>query len=136
MRIVLDTNVFISALLVPEGNPGKILRLLESPAIELLVSQPILDELRKTLIAKFHFRSADAEEVVREIAREADIVKPTSLVEVIQRHPPDNRILECAIDGRADLIVTGDKAHLLPLRSFHGIPIVSPADFLRRFSLP
>lgn len=134
MRIVLDTNVYISGLLVPDGTPGKILRLLERSDLILLVSRPLLDELRDKLIGKFKFSRSDAAGIVREIERRAETITPVSLVEVIAKDPPDNRILECALDGAADLIVSGDQAHLQPLGNFRGIPILSPAEFLRRIS--
>ena len=133
MRIVLDTNVYISGLLVPDGTPGKILRLFERTDFILLTSQPILDELHGKLIRKFGYSKKDAEHVVSEIEREAEKIYTVSLVEAIPNDPTDNRILECALDGFADIIVSGDKKHLQRLGEFDGIPILSPAEFLRRY---
>ena len=133
MRVVLDTNIYISGLLVPEGNSGKILRLLERPELVLLVSQPILDELRDKLIEKFRYAKVEADTVVREFLEMAELVRPTSLVEAVKQDPDDNRILECALDGGADVIVSGDKKHLLSLGEFRGKPILPPSEFLRRY---
>ncbi len=133
MRVVLDTNVYISGLLVPDGTPGKILRLFERTDFVLLTSQPILDELCGKLIKKFGYSKKDAEHVVLEIEQEAEKIYTVSLVEAIPNDLPDNRVLECALDGLADVIVSGDKKHLQHLGKFKGIPILSPAEFLRRY---
>lgn len=133
MRIVLDTNVYISGLLVPDGTPGKILRLFERPDFVLLTSQPILDELHGKLVKKFGYSAKNAENAVFEFEQEAEKIYTVSLVEVIPNDPPDNRVLECALDGRADVIVSGDKKHLQRLGEFKGVPVLSPAEFLRRY---
>jgi predicted nucleic acid-binding protein len=66
------------------------------------------------------------------IARVAVIVSPDSELQAVTKDPDDDRILECALDGKADLVVSGDK-HLTRLKSFRGIAIVRPADFMRLF---
>lgn len=134
MRIVLDTNVIISGLLVPEGTCGKVLRALERPGMILLTSPILLDELAHTLQKKIGYTAADAAKVVKEIDRIAEIVLPTTHVEAVRHDPTDNRVLECALDGRVDCIVTGDKKHLLPLRHFRNIPIITAAELLRKLN--
>ena len=68
---------------------------------------------------------------VKRFARIADIITPTIVPNVIQHDPADNHILACAISGKADVIVSGDKRHLLPLKEYEFIPIIRPVDFLR-----
>ncbi len=134
MRIVLDTNVYISGLLVPDSNPGKILCLIAEGQIELLYSRSILEEIADVLRRKIKYREKDVKSVIRFIELNGELVRLKSLVEVVAHDHSDNRILECAIDGHADFLVTGDKKHLLPLKEIRRIPIISPADFLRGIS--
>jgi predicted nucleic acid-binding protein len=61
----------------------------------------------------------------------AEIVIPATVPSVIKNDPPDNQVLACAAEGQANIIVSGDKHHLLPLKEYKGIPIVRPGDFLR-----
>ena len=73
----------------------------------------------------------DAKAFVRSVA---EVVHPTIVLDEVENDPDDNRMLECAVWAEADLIVTGDKAHLQPLKIFRGIPIVSPRQFVEGFS--
>lgn len=132
MRVCLDANVHISARLVPEGIPGRIWRLAANGQICIVYSRFILDEIYRNLRRKLRYSEEDARYVLETIEFTGEIIKPTALVEIVCSHPSDNRILECALDGRADCIVTGDKRHLLPLKEFRGIPILSPAEFLKK----
>jgi predicted nucleic acid-binding protein len=68
------------------------------------------------------------------MARTGKVVVPRIALDVIHDDPDDNRILECAVAGHADVIVSGDR-HLLRLKSYEGIPIVRPVDFLRALGL-
>lgn len=134
MRIVLDTNIIVSGLLVPEGTCGKVLRLLERPDVIALTSPSLLEELSTTLQRKIRYTQRDASRVVQEIQRIAVVVLPVTHVDVITTDPTDNRVLECAVDGDADAIVEGDKKHLLSLRHFRGIPLITAAEFLKRWT--
>jgi predicted nucleic acid-binding protein len=71
---------------------------------------------------------------LKAIAKVGEIVTPRFTLDVIREDPADNRILECAVAGKADLIVSGDR-HLLKLKSYEGISIVRPIDFLRTLGL-
>lgn len=71
---------------------------------------------------------------LKTIAKTAEIIRPTITLDAIREDPPDNRILECAVAGRADLIVAGDR-HLQRLRRYEGLPIVRPIDFLRTLGI-
>lgn len=131
MRVVLDTNVWISALVFPGGACDQLVRKLrESPSVVLLTSSFILQEFERVLVEKFEYARHDAEPLRRAVAEFSTIVEPQQRVTVIRQPDADNRILECAVDGQADLLVTGDAKHLLPLKIFRGIRICSPREVL------
>lgn len=128
MRILCDTNVFVSAL-VFGGKPGRVLEFARNSAV-LVVSEPLLQELRRILTSKFGWTHDRALGVMREVALTSELVSPTIKITAC-RDPDDNRILEAAVDGHADIIVSGD-ADLLSMASFRGVHIVSVAEFLAR----
>lgn len=127
LRVVFETNVFISALF--GGPPEQAYhRVLERRCI-LIVSPTLLVELARTLREKFHMPEADILAHVKQIGRVAEVVRPSQRLSLVSDEP-DNRVLECAEAGRADLIVSGDR-DLLGLKQHKGVPIVRPADFVR-----
>lgn len=128
-RVVLDTNVYLSAILFG-GPPEAIVHLARSRALLLVVSAPILAELTRVLRTKFDWTAAQAREAVQEIRSLAVVVRPRERVGVIVADEPDNRVLECAVAGSVQAIVTGDLHHLRPLEFFRGIPILTPREFL------
>jgi len=129
IRVVLDTNVYVSALIFG-GKPAAVLQLAESGAFRLVTSETIKAELVETLTAKFGWPVRSAEEACRQLWDEAWWVLPSEDVEA-SRDPEDNHILSCALEGKADAIVTGDQ-DLLTLHPFRGIEILAPAEFLRK----
>jgi putative PIN family toxin of toxin-antitoxin system len=131
MRVVFDSNVFISAFVIPGSQGERAFLLARRKRFVLHTSIAILTETAGRLRQKFGQDEDDIKQALRHIARAAVVSKPTSKLSVVEDEP-DNRILECALDGQADLVVTGDR-HLLKLRRFRGIPIIRLADFLRLF---
>lgn len=131
MRVVLDTNVYLSALLFG-GPPEEILVLARAGAVTLIVSPAILDEVSAVLPRKFDWTTAQASRARREFSGLAELVIPRQTISAIREDEPDNRILKCAVAGRAEVIVTGDLRHLRPLETFRGIRIVTPREFLER----
>jgi putative PIN family toxin of toxin-antitoxin system len=127
MRVVLDTNVYVSAILFG-GLPELPIRLAGRGSITLLVSDAIIAELIGVVIRKFGWPPDRIIEIEQEIRRLGEVVSITSDINAVSSDDADNRILECAVDGRADLIVSGDH-HLLALGSYQGIRVVSPRDF-------
>jgi uncharacterized protein len=127
LRVVFDTNVFISALF--GGFPEEAYQAALERQCALVVSPTILAELARTLREKFHTPEADIVAYVRQIGRIAEIVRPNRAVGVL-RDEADNRVLECAEAGRVDLIVSGDR-DLLRLKQHGAVPIVRPAEFVR-----
>src|SRR5579863_2285372 len=131
LRVVLDTNVYISAVSHQHGAPFHIWLQAVEGRYALLISPPIVAEIARVLRRKFLWDDAWIVRVVKFIAKVAEIVTPEAPLHVIEDEA-DNRILECAVTGRADLIVSGDR-HLSRLKSFHGIEIIRPVDFQRIF---
>jgi predicted nucleic acid-binding protein len=120
LKVVIDTNVFISAFF--GGKPLEIIRLLLKGEIEVYVSPFIVWE------------ESRIEKILDIITTRATEVYPNFRVSVISGKDDDNRILECAVEGRVDYIISGDKRHILSLREFEGIKIVSVNEFLEIIS--
>jgi uncharacterized protein len=128
VRVVFDTNILVSALVFPGGRADQAMQGVLDGVDELLISPSILAELLGVMARKF---SRDAEELARIAVVLSELgtsVSPKDRVEVLQ-DDPDNRILECALAGRAEAIVTGDRA-LLALVEWQGVRILTLADFL------
>ena len=129
-RVIFDTNVLISRLLLPQSVAGRAVRRLFELA-QPIVSESTLEELAKTLSRdKFdrYVTLADRQEFFEKFARVAEWVEVTTIVREC-RDPRDNQFLELAVDGGANLIVTGD-AGLLELSPFRGVAILAPATTL------
>jgi uncharacterized protein len=129
MKVVFDTNVFVSAFIVPGGKGEEALLLALRRKVDLFTSVPILTETTRILRTKFDQPERDILAALKQISRASTILRPARTVRVLE-DLPDNRILECAVSAQADLVVTGDH-HLLALKEFEGIPLVRLADFLR-----
>lgn len=137
VRAVLDANVVISALIRPDSAPGRILRAaIEGEAVIIVVSAPLLDELRAALAYPrirrlLRMNRRDIEEFALLLERIADPVSIAAQPSTgLCRDPDDEPYLQTAIVGRADVIVSGDR-DLLDLGAAEDIPIVAPAEFLR-----
>lgn len=134
MRILLDTNVIISGFLSGKGPLGRLLQGWLDGRFDLVTSQTQLDELQRALgYAKLRDRinPAQVQDFVANIDVMAIMVPSVPAVSV-SPDPADNLILAVALAGRADLIVSGDKLHMLALHEVEGIPIVTPRVALSR----
>ena len=135
-RVVLDTNVLISAVLSPLGKPASCFDWVVRNAT-LLVSESLVDELQSRLRRPRIARRVTPERVsfvLSELARLAVFVEPTERIKAC-RDPDDEKLLEIAVFGDAGWIVTGDE-DLLVLNPFQGVRIVTPSDFLDLNSVP
>ncbi|WP_447974926.1 PIN domain-containing protein [Nitrospira sp. Kam-Ns4a] len=103
---------------------------------QALISPFILSELDRVLRQKFHFSKKEADARVRAIRTMAHLVEPAERITVIAAKDDDNRILECALAAHAEFLVTGDKAHLVPLGSHGTTRIVTPAQLLDLLEAP
>jgi putative PIN family toxin of toxin-antitoxin system len=133
MRITLDTNVLISSLIAAGGSADQVLQFVRDGEVEMVLSQFILDELTRVLIQKFELPPKSVQKAVQRFQRFATIVEPVLTIDIIKEKENDNRILECAVAGKVDYLVTGDKRHILPLSSIQGIPIVTVSEFLQKY---
>ena len=127
--IVCDTNVLISAIIYG-GNSERILLSAEKGELTIFISPAILLELSRILRVKFKWQEYQIHEAISYLGKLCSVIKANERITRIKTDPSDNRILECAIKAKADYIISGDKRHLLPVKKFRGIPIVSPAAFL------
>jgi len=134
IRAVVDTNILIRALIKPQGTVGPVLTRLRDGNYTLLYAEPLLDELVAKLALprirdKYHLTDDDVETVLALILLRGEPVVPQRRITAC-RDPKDDIVLEVAVAGEADYIVTGDD-DLLVLHPFEGIPIVGPAEFLK-----
>ena len=129
-RVVIDTNVFVSRLIAPGSVPGQVVRKATSKD-QVLASNAFLLELYRVIARPKFYRYVTDEERGLFFSGIRDVVESVAVVTTVRvcRDPKDNMILELAVNGKADVIVTGDR-DLLSLGSFDGIVIVSPASFL------
>ena len=131
MKVVFDTNIFISAFVVPASLGQRAFLCAQQRRFDLCTSVPILTETAQKLRDKFDQDDEDITGALKLISRASTVYKPSVTVDVLA-DAPDNRILECAVAAGADLIVTGDR-HLLKLKKYQDIPIIRLADLLRMF---
>ena len=128
MRVVFDSNIFISALVFPGSQAGQALVRVLDGTDTLVLSKAILDEVLVTLARKFSRDPEALSQTAILLSEMAEMVKPTRKV-VVFKDDPDNRVLECAKAGQAECIVTGDKA-MLQLKQYGNIRLVSLREYL------
>jgi putative PIN family toxin of toxin-antitoxin system len=134
MRIVADTNIVLSGLLW-QGPPRRLLELARERKVSLCTSLTLLAELaeviaREKFAARVRAAGLSAAELVQDYEHLAEIVTPEALPAPVSRDPDDDHVLACALAGKAELIVSGDKRHLLVLGEYQGIPIRTVSDAL------
>ncbi|MGA2214222.1 MAG: putative toxin-antitoxin system toxin component, PIN family [Bryobacteraceae bacterium] len=131
LRVLLDTNVYISAFQYPKGRNAALWRAARDGRYWLLVSPAIIREMARVLRDDFSWQEDGIETLVRRVAdvAGAGVVAPHTKVRAVTADPDDNRILECAVSGKADL--TSNDHHLLDLKGYAGIPIIAAVDFRR-----
>jgi len=129
MKVVLDTNVLISAI-VFGGKPRKILEAVFRGELTLFLSEYILDELKAVLERpKFGFPSEVIRTVLSELRAIGNYITPSKQILEIQEDTDDNRIIECAVEANANYIIPGD-THLLNLKQYQNVKVVSPDEYL------
>ncbi|MCG2790999.1 MAG: putative toxin-antitoxin system toxin component, PIN family [Actinomycetia bacterium] len=134
LKVVLDTNIYISAILFG-GNPERIRKLSKEKKLEILISEAIISEVAEVLRKKFNWKSWRISQIIDEIRETATLIIPNQTLSMTKKDEDDNRILECAVEGKVQYIVSGDKQHLLPLKEYQGVKILSPAEFLIEMDL-
>ena len=134
MRVLLDTNVLVSALITKGTPPDLLYQAWDAGAFDLVTSREQMSELERVLRyekLKPYIRREDAEALTETLSAVALVVEAVPHIE-LSADPNDNMILATAIAGEADLLVTGDKSDLLSLEAVNGIPIVTPREALVR----
>lgn len=135
MRVVLDANQYVSAVLKPSSKPAQVVLAALNKRVVLLASEAILEEIERVLsyprLKKLHqFTVQELGQYIEDI-REASIMTPGKLkIEAVKSDPTDDKYLVCAVEGDAEFIVSGDH-HLKDLKMFQGIRIVDPTTFLQ-----
>ncbi|MFP4082484.1 MAG: putative toxin-antitoxin system toxin component, PIN family [Candidatus Aminicenantes bacterium] len=132
-KIVIDTNVFISAVLF-RGPTSRLVSLWQKNAVSVLMSSAVLKEYARALAyPKFNLTKTEIRGIVeQELLPYVHPVKVKRPLHIISEDPSDNKFLELAVTGKADYILSGDK-HLLELKNFRGIKIITPAEFFTFF---
>jgi putative PIN family toxin of toxin-antitoxin system len=130
IKAVFDTNIYLSAIIFG-GSPRVCLEAAREGEIDLYTSRMILLELSDVLWRKFAWNQSEITGIIKGIGYFTHIVREDRRVRIIKNDVSDNMVLEAASAAKADFIVSGDRKHLLFLKEFEGIKIVSAADFIR-----
>ena len=134
LRVVVDTNIFVSGIISPTGPPGRILQALQQGDFTLIsspsINAEVFDVLRRPRLKKYHLEEA-LFDIGTILYLQAELVQEKTKVRA-SPDPDNDKFLAVAVDGKAQYIVTGDKSGLLILEDFKGIPIVTARAFLQR----
>jgi len=134
LKVVLDANIFVSALINPHGKPAQILNYVFENKIRLFTSSSIIEELERVLsysrLMKRHgLEKEELKEFISDLLSIMSLVEERKTIEVIMDDPSDNKYLSCALNAKVDFIVSGN-VHLLNLKEYEGIRIATPAQLL------
>lgn len=138
IRVVLDANVYVSAFLQPKGPPGRVLaRFLHDEAFEVVLSPSLIEEVHRAFtyprVRKAIRRDVDPAEWFDEVAVLAIVVPDTDRAAGACRDRDDDKLLSAALEGRADVVVSGEE-DLLSMSDYEGVALSSPRAFLARLA--
>ncbi|MBS3168079.1 putative toxin-antitoxin system toxin component, PIN family [Candidatus Woesearchaeota archaeon] len=138
ITVVLDTNVVVSGTFWT-GASYQILKLVNENKIKIIVSLPILEEYEKIIYSEEILEKTDAYQqakvnLLQKLLTMAKIVNPKETLFIVKNDPDDNKFIEAAVEGKVDYIISNDKKHLLVLKKFRDIKILSPEEFLKIIS--
>ena len=136
LRVTLDTNILISGSFWT-GDSFRILDEIDKKRIICILSKDIIDEYERVIgcdeiIGKVENKALILSKVVQNVILDSELVQPRIRLNIVKDDPTDNRVIECAKAGRSNFLITND-AHLLTLKEFESIKIVTPKEFLRHF---
>jgi putative PIN family toxin of toxin-antitoxin system len=132
LRAVVDTNITVSGLLFG-GLPLKVIHAALARRFAWVTSPALMDETERVMRSdKFGLSQREIQILISPIFEVAEIVIPVNTIQVIERCPADNRVLECAVEGKCSVIVSGDRRDLLSLKHYLHIEIITPRQFLDR----
>ena len=134
-KVVFDTNTLISGLLW-DGNEARVIEKAENKEIKLFISPELIEELegvlkREKFCKRLEGKEYTVDKAVSKIALIATLIKPTHKINVIKEDSEDNRVLECAVSAKVDVIISGD-SHLLDLKDYSGIDIITASEFIKQ----
>jgi len=134
MSVVLDVGQYVSAVIHQGGHPAQILEAWETQQFDLLISPPILADIHRVLhyprLLKLHrWNSERIDKFIQILTTDTVLTHGQLDVDVVKEDPDDNKIIACAVEGRADYIVSSD-VHLAKLGSYQGIMIIPPRHLL------
>ena len=133
-RVLYDANIWVSNAAFPGSVPYAAVDRARRGEIFAVTSEALIDQVRRALLGpKFNLSPAVVDAAQQEMRDLSLVVHPAFRLSVITAKESDNRVLECAVAGGADVIVTGDRKHLLRFGHYQGIPIISPRDFVASF---
>jgi uncharacterized protein len=133
VKVVLDTNVVISAVLSHDGIPAKIFEMLLSGNIQNYTTKEIVEEIKDVLERLKITKLVDNIQrrwIITNFEQSSICIKPSVNLTIIKNDPDDNKFLECAVSAQAKYIISGD-THLTDLKRYHDILIVTPTEFFR-----
>ena len=132
-NLTLDTNILVSAF-ISKGNEYRILRLAKLEKIKLYISLEILEEFKEVISrSKFGFSQKQINKSIKQLLSISEILITSSKLEIVKEDPDDNKILECALDGKSDFIISGDR-HLLDLKEYKNIKILTSRELLEKYN--
>jgi uncharacterized protein len=134
LKAVFDSNIFVSALAIPGGQAERAIDLVIDARVNLCISKEIIHEVLGVLAQKFSKGPEELSRTAVFLSELAELIVPRKKLAILEDEP-DNRILECAVTGHADIIVTGDRA-MLNLKKYQEIRILSLRQFLDEISVP
>ena len=129
LKVVIDTNVFISGVLTKGGNPSVVIKMWKrTRKYQLFYTEEIIEEII-IVMTELNVDVSLVKDWDKTIRKNTILAVPTRKIEAIKEDPPDNKFIECAVESHADYIITGDK-HLRRLKEYEGIKIINAAEFL------
>ena len=128
MKVTVDTNFLISATQWDYSVAHKLLKKLILSDAEIVTTQDILDETAEVLERDFEYNKNEVKNIIGKILLFAKQIKPKQKIDVIKDDPDDNKIIACAIESSSEYVITYDK-HLLKLKEYKGIKIITPEEF-------
>lgn len=131
VKVVIDTNVIVSAAKSTDGNPAQIFEMLLLEEITNYTTKEIIEEMKEVLARpRIKLNLLEQEFIINNYGKFSIKIETIYKFDIIKEDPDDNKFLECAVDGKVDYIISGDD-HLLKLKEFKGIKIMTPAEFVK-----
>ncbi len=129
-KFVFDTNVLISATLWDSSVAQKLLFKLIEANIQIFSSREIIEEYQEILKRDFDYNDKEIEDITEKVLQFVTLVIPGKKIEIVKEDSDDNKIIECAIESKADYILSYDK-HLLKLKEYQGVRVIKPEETFR-----